>query len=219
MMNVKVNESILNIVLNDEIFKSELIEFLNEVVDAELEKGDEMDTDLIEDCTEIIFDLENGYEVMEFEREKAEKIIRLFNNKTEKKKINYKKVLIAAIAAIMAMTATTTVFADEINYFLHQIVDIINEVSEGEDFDDKYISLIFVPPDGAPTTVKSKKDINLEGYYCVVFCENGDEKTVPISDCQTIIKKTTGDDGKKKYTVAAYYKGAKGAISFDIEED
>ena len=137
MMNVKVNESIFNIVLNDEIFKSELIEFLNEVVDAELEKGDEMDADLIEDCTEIIFDLENGYEVMEFEREKAEKIIRLFNNKTEKKKINYKKVLIAAIAAIMAMTATTTVFADEINYFLHQIVDIINEVSEGEEFDDK----------------------------------------------------------------------------------
>ena len=137
MMNVKVNESIFNIVLNDEIFKSELIEFLNEVVDAELEKGDEMDADLIEDCTEIIFDLENGYEVMEFEREKAEKIIRLFNNKTEKKKINYKKVLIAAIAAIMAMTATTTVFADEINDFLHQIVDIINEVSEGEEFDDK----------------------------------------------------------------------------------
>ena len=148
MMNVKVNESIINIVLNDEIFKSELIEFLNEVVDAELEKGDEMDTDLIEDCTEIIFDLENGYEVMEFEREKAEKIIRLFNNKTEKKKINYKKVLIAAIAAIMAMTATTTVFADEINYFLHQI--------------DQYITLLFVPPDGAPTTVKSKKDISLE---------------------------------------------------------
>lgn len=58
-MNTLVNERIVNSLFNEHNFNTELKAMLNQMIDEELEKEmDEMDCDLIEECTNMLIELE-----------------------------------------------------------------------------------------------------------------------------------------------------------------
>lgn len=58
METLKINKDVLYALLADDTFRNELTEYLNRVIDAELEKGDAMDCDLIDACAEILLELQ-----------------------------------------------------------------------------------------------------------------------------------------------------------------
>ena len=58
-MELVTSNEILSLILNDEINNAQIIDYLNEVIDEELCK-DEPDCDLIDDCINAIYELENN---------------------------------------------------------------------------------------------------------------------------------------------------------------
>lgn len=58
MNEIKINKTILNEILDENTLKAEIAEILNDVIDKELEK-DEPDCDLIDECIDILDNLEN----------------------------------------------------------------------------------------------------------------------------------------------------------------
>ncbi|MEE0981291.1 MAG: hypothetical protein U0K91_06375, partial [Acutalibacteraceae bacterium] len=58
MNKMMINKTILNEILDENTLKAEIAELLNDVIDKELEK-DEPDCDLIDECIDILDNLEN----------------------------------------------------------------------------------------------------------------------------------------------------------------
>lgn len=58
METLKINKDVLYALFADSAFQKETVDFLNRVIDAEFEKGDGMDCDLIDACAEVLLELQ-----------------------------------------------------------------------------------------------------------------------------------------------------------------
>lgn len=94
MNEIKIDKRILNEILDENTLKAEIAELLNDVIDKELEK-DEPDCDLIDECIDILDNLEN---------DDYSKVIP-FINKTYKGRIS-KKVWSILVACAIILTAS-----------------------------------------------------------------------------------------------------------------
>lgn len=85
-MSFKLNQNILVEAMSDEQRARDIIEYLNEAIDNELDKPyDEMDTDFIDECVRIVAAIEEGdFESIAEEPSEDEKIISIVND-TDKK--------------------------------------------------------------------------------------------------------------------------------------
>ena len=208
-MEVNVNAAILRDILDDEKYKTELIEFLSEIVDEELEKGSHMDTALVTDCTEMIFELENGYEALNLERESANKIIKFCHRETRNKN-GFKTV--AAVIAILLIAHTTTyytlpAYAEVVDTFVEQVMDLLRNTSEKtDDGSSIYSELILEEPDGFDNRISSPEEADLKGFKVYAVDFDGNKTEIPLSNC-LIEKQLTDDNGTKKLEVAVSYKG------------
>ena len=97
MNEIMINKKILNEILDENTLKAEIAELLNDVIDKELEK-EEPDCDLIDECIDILDNIEN---------DDYSKVIP-FINKTYKGRLN-KKVwsILVACAIILAASIGT----------------------------------------------------------------------------------------------------------------
>lgn len=98
MNKIMINKTILNEILDENTLKAEIAELLNDVIDKELEK-DEPDCDLIDECIDILDNLEN---------DDYSKVIP-FINKTYKGRFSKKVWSILVACAILLAASIGTV--------------------------------------------------------------------------------------------------------------
>lgn len=131
-MNTLVNEKIVNSLLNDNSFNTELKVMLNQMIDEELVKDiDEMDCDLIEECTNMLIELEqqddDGFAVI-IPLISSEKIMAACTkNGFRYLSRGLRASIIAAIILFSAFT-TNTVIAKMFDYNIAQ--EVINTITE-----------------------------------------------------------------------------------------
>ncbi len=229
-MDIKVNAVTLTRALNDNSFKTELIEYLNSVVDEELENGEYMDIDLIEECTEMIFDLENGYEVLNIEREAAKKIIKFCHKKTVNK-TRYRQIAAAIAVILIAHTATyasVPAYAEAVDSFTSRIFEMLENASkQTDDGSDEYSQIYVVTPENFSDSVSSVDEVNLDGckVYAIPYekvSENldpvNDGVEIPLSECKIGKPEIITDSGQKYIEISVSYKGHTEIVEFILNE-
>lgn len=131
-MNTLVNEKIVNSLLNDNTFSTEIKAMLNQMIDEELVKDiDEMDCDLIEECTNMLIALEqqddDGFAVI-IPLISSEKIMAACTeNRFRYLSRGLRASIIAAIILFSAFT-TNTVIAKVFDYNIAQ--EVVNTITE-----------------------------------------------------------------------------------------
>ncbi len=229
-MNISVNAKTIKEVLDDKKFKDEIIEFLTGIVDEELEKAENMNTALIEECTEIIFELENGYEEMNIDRETADKIVKFCQKKIESqnKRVRFRKMAAVVAVAAVVLTASVPVFADSYDEVFSYIIQLFEKDEDEYKGESKYSSMTFdAPAEYYDVVIKSKDEIMplLEKYRFEVIPMEGEPFTVPLSECEVEIdKKPQLLDGENRLSVKIKYKDEEGdfvscVISYVLEEE
>lgn len=131
-MNNLVNEKVINSLFDDKDFNTELKAMLNKMIDEELEKDtDEIDCDLIEECTDMLIELEqkedNGFAVL-IPMMSSDKIMAACKtNGFKYLSRGMRASLIACIILLSALTANT-VIAKVFDYNVAQ--EVVNSISE-----------------------------------------------------------------------------------------
>lgn len=128
-MNITVDKNAIGRLYSDKLFVSEMKAFLNSVIDEEIEKADEMDTELIDECIDLLSKLDeddNRAVIIPFAG--YDKILKLchrnkFNNMSRAMRAS----LIACIILLSALTANT-VIAKVFDYNVAQ--EVVNSISE-----------------------------------------------------------------------------------------
>ncbi len=235
-MDIKVNANTLNKALNDKKFTTELIEYLNGVVDEELEKGTHMDTDLITDCTEIIFELENGYEELSIQRETSKNIIKFCHKNIRN---NIRRRQIAAVIAVMIASYATLytaspAFALSVNSLVYSVVSLLQDADERTEKEDSDVLSIFYTCYGFDENDKFKNLAELDDFKLELFLNYEDGSTSeepipidvhfgrhtrikPMEYCE--ISKTIIKDGSKRYiALNVSYEGKSSEITLDMED-
>lgn len=128
-MNITVDKNAIGRLYSDKLFVGEMKAFLNSVIDEEIEKADEMDTELIDECIDLLSKLDeddNRAVIIPFAG--YDKILKLchrnkFNNMSRAMRAS----LIACIILLSALTANT-VIAKVFDYNVAQ--EVVNSISE-----------------------------------------------------------------------------------------
>lgn len=128
-MNITVDKNVVSRLYCDKLFIGEMKAFLNSVIDEEIEKADEMDTELIDECIDLLSKLDeddNRAVIIPFAG--YNKILKMchrsnFNNMSRAMRAS----LIACIILLSALTANT-VIAKVFDYNVAQ--EVVNSISE-----------------------------------------------------------------------------------------
>lgn len=128
-MNITVDKNAIGRLYSDKLFVGEMKAFLNSVIDEEIEKADEMDTELIDECIDLLSKLDeddNCAVIIPFAG--YDKILKLchrnkFNNMSRAMRAS----LIACIILLSALTANT-VIAKVFDYNVAQ--EVIHSIGE-----------------------------------------------------------------------------------------
>ena len=213
-MNITVNEQIVKAIYDNHSYTDEITAFLNEIIDAEIEK-DEMNTELMDECTDLLYELQFGEEP---DTDSVNKLLHIY--KTQINRTKRKRQIAAAIMIMLvasgALLQTNPVIAEQTRDMFSRIaysLGITAEQSEnGESIQSLYASF-----DSKPVTnVKSEDDIDLTQMQIIAVGEDGKEFEVPLSDCE-VIKTPTEDEEHQKIIVTVAYKGAAFSITYTIE--
>lgn len=110
MERLQINETVLRELFADAAATQELADFLNSVIDDELEKGDGMDCDLVDACVDALEELQNA------NAQGADGVLLLLNSEKFLKEIkkhsvlqkNHQRVLaVASAAAVLLLVAAS----------------------------------------------------------------------------------------------------------------
>lgn len=116
MEKLYVDEAVLHAVFNDRQALSELSEFLTEAMDAEFEKGDEMDCDFIDACTNVLEALqkENGISKTTLTLLLSqEKFLKAIQKRSAKNTGKYKRLTAICACAVLLVAAGSMYSATE----------------------------------------------------------------------------------------------------------
>lgn len=218
-MDITVNRAVLSSILNKDKLKDEIAEFLNGIIDAELEK-ENADDKLIDECVEILYELDvNGAQAALKSVSKNTNIIRFCHDKTQSKTIKLRRrVAIALAAAIIATTmlAAGPALAEQVKEFFYSVAESLNLASDKTAEKDTDVRALYAKYDELDATVKNESDIDLSGIEIFAVYDNG-EKAVPLADCE--VTKQRGVDGdSSKILVIVSYRGCAFSIIFTVEE-
>lgn len=116
MEKLYVDEAVLHAVFDDRQALSELSEFLTEAMDAEFEKGDEMDCDFIDACTNVLEALqkENGISKTTLTLLLSqEKFLKAIQKRSAKNTGKYKRLTAICACAVLLVAAGSMYSATE----------------------------------------------------------------------------------------------------------
>jgi len=221
-VNITVSREIINRLYTEDLFE-QIKEYLNGVIDAELEK-ENCDTDLIDDCISALdavqsHDTYPALKVMLRDKD----IIRYCKRKTDLSGHKGAKAvaacLVVAVCASAALLNTDTAFARQIKDVFGNIIEALNRTADSsENSDDNDISSVYAtfPPDHS-FTAKNKNDIDLNGITVYAVYKDGSERVVPLSEC-TVSITDNKDAGQNSAVVVIAYKGCAVSVIYTIEE-
>lgn len=116
MEKLYVDEAVLHAVFDDRQALSELSEFLTEAMDAEFEKGDEMDCDFIDACTNVleVLQKENGISKTTLTLLLSqEKFLKAIQKRSAKNTGKYKRLTAICACAVLLVAAGSMYSATE----------------------------------------------------------------------------------------------------------
>ncbi|MBQ9516556.1 MAG: hypothetical protein IJR60_00580 [Eubacterium sp.] len=232
-MSLKLDINILNELLSDEKLKSELVEYLNKAIDAELEKSDEeMDTDLIDECVQIITAIEEGNINSLTDEVSTNKTIINFAQEKEKveaaqpKRIAFRARKVLAIAAVVAIVSTISLqvfpgVANDVKSFFNQMVDSLwhtaDESATTAEGEKQIMGIDVIFPDDATDEVKSLDEAKALMSKCTFYAYDEDGKQIELaaSDCKFNYTQTE-NEGRQCIIVAVGYRGSAETVTLYI---
>lgn len=219
-MEFTVTEKSIKSLLNDKKQNEEIIRFLNQIIDEEIEK-DSPDCDLIDECIDAIDEIQT--------EENSQPALRLVL--TKKQVMKYcrrhtqnnnavKSVVAAALVLIMGGTAVfnaSPALAETVKSFFETIVSTLQELSaETKSDEDSDISSIYASLDkNSNLIITDIDDIDEAKLTVTAVYSDGTERNVPISKCK--ISKTLEHTDEGSYVlVAISYDGCACSIAFEV---
>lgn len=131
-MNISVDKNVLNSLLDEKQFNKEFKAMLNELIDDELKKDiDKMDCDLIEECTDMLIELEQqsdkGFPVF-IPLTTARKIINACSNRNFKSlSRGMRASIVACIILLSAISCNAAVYKISGHNIAKEVVETINQ--------------------------------------------------------------------------------------------
>lgn len=162
-MNITVNKNTIRYLYSDKTFTREIERFLNSVIDEEIEKEDNMDTELIDECIEILSRLdEEDDNAIIIPFISSEKIISLCQKKKFKMfSRGVRAVLIACIILFSLFTANTVIAKvfdyDILQETMNTISDKLQDIGIISSENDKAITIASIPMHPDSSTDDDKK--------------------------------------------------------------
>lgn len=218
-MNLTVTAKQINEITNEKQFKEELCEFLSLVIDEEIDKGDNMDTELIDGCIDALDELQSENTAKALKILLTEKDILKYCRKASK--IHRAKHARAAAAACLiiilsgaAVLNANPALAQQTKDFFSRIIYELGITAESSNnADDENISSIYaVFPEDMQFTVKSENDISLDDIKIYAVYKNSSEKEVDINDCTV---KTVRENSDISVIIA--YRGCAVSLTYTLE--
>lgn len=218
-MNLTVTAKQINEITNEKQFKEELFRFLNEIIDEEIAKGDDMNTELIDECIDALDELQAQGTQKALKIVLSQKDIIKYCKKSAK--VHSSKNAKAAVAACLVMLlgsaalfSADPALAQQTKDFFSNIISALSIAAEQSETDDEtdIQSIYAVFPEDTSFTVKTESDINIKDIKIYAVYKNNSEKEISISDCTvTQIR----DDLKISVIIA--YGGSSVSITYTLE--
>ena len=207
-MSIDINKEIIEKIMSDKEYKSELSEFLHAAIDEEIAKGDGMDDSLVSESA--LEKIRTG-----------KSIIKLAHRKNFVKKNMARSV--AAVLAFIVVThgvayRSATAYQNAVDRFVNEIVDILeNAAHKTEDGSFECADIDINYPDNFEKTIHSEDEATLEGFTVTAYDFDDNEIQVPITDCET--EKTVIEENGQKYVIVTVtYKGCVKTVTYTLEE-
>lgn len=220
-MNVVINQSVIKEIFSDRL-KDEIIAYLNQMIDEELEK-ENMDTDLIDECIDTIDKIQNDDILPALRIALTEKELLKYCKKHTEKNSTAKRTiaacLIVAVCSSVMLVNSDTAFAVSARELFSEIISALNlTADESPTTPAKEISSIYlVFPKEYSFRVKSKKDIDLSGVTVIAVYKDKSESVVPLSKCTVNIKENFNNDQNSVLAVIGY-EGCAVSVMYETEE-
>lgn len=223
-MNITVTEKSISSIYNDKLFKAELTEYLNEAIDTELEKGDDMDTDLIDECINVLDKLQSEENITPALRLllTEKQVLKYCRKDAGTANKNHAKAAVAACLIVIlsgaALLNANPAFAQQAKDLFSNIISALGIAAEqSETNENSEISSIYaIFPADETFSAKRERDIDLSGITIKAVYENGSEKTIPLKKC-TVTKTEKFDGNNNSILVVVAYEGCAFSVIYTIE--
>lgn len=221
-MNLTVTAKQINEITNEKQFREELFSFLNEIIDEEIAKGDDMNTELIDECIDALDELQAQGKQKALKIVLTQKDIIKYCKKSAK--VHSSKNAKAAVAACLVMLLGSTALfsadpalAQQTKEFFSNIISALSIAAEQSETDGEtdIQSIYAVFPKDTSFTVKTESDIDLSKVTIKAVYGNGKEKTIPLRKCT--VNKVKGTTAKNTILIVIAYEGCSLSITYTIE--
>lgn len=217
-MDLTVNSRIITDIFNDEKSFDEIIDFLNEIIDAELEK-ENPDCDLIDDCINAIDEIQNEMNIYPALRlVSSKKRVMAYCQNKSKKSPALRAVIAACLVMIMsgavALNASPAL-AENVKEFFETIISTVFDSADDTE-NDMAISSIYASYKGNTDNINDENDIDKNEFEITAILSDGSEKKIPIKSCKVdkTLKHTKNGDF---VFVSISYKGSACTMAFEIK--
>lgn len=218
-MNLTVTAKQINEITNEKQFKEELCEFLNFVIDEEIDKGDNMNTELIDGCIDALDELQSENTAPALKILLTEKDILKYcrkaakTNGTSRARAAVAACLIVILSGAAVLNANPALAQQTKDFFSKIIYELGITAGNSIGADDENISSIYaVFPEDMQFTVESENDISLDDIKIYAVYKSNAEKEVDIDDCTV---KTVRE--KSNISVIIAYRGCAVSLTYTIE--
>ena len=216
-MNTQIQKESLVCAIKDCFSCRDIVDFLNEIIDNELEKDFcEIDCALIDECTKAIESLQS----LESENTPlSEKNIIRFCKRKNARLSASRAVAVASILLIIAGVTTFSVspaFAENTKEFFNEIILLIEKGQENEEHIEKLSSIYVTLPSDSDLSVKSPDDINFDDITVTAVFNDNTEKVIENEKCR-INKTVKAQDGKNYVFVTVSYGDCSCVVVYNLE--
>ena len=211
-MNITVNEQIVKAIYDNHSYTDEITAFLNEIIDAEIEK-DEMNTELMDECTDLLYELQFGEEP---DTDSVNKLLHIY--KAQMNRARRKRQIAAAIMIMLvasgALLQTNPAIAEQTKDMFSQIVSVLGIAANDTDTGKSEIVSIYAElGESVNLTVKTEADIHPEDASIIAVDEHDFEKPIPLSECKVDKEQIDGTHIMVTYS----YEGCACSIVYTLE--
>lgn len=222
-MSINIDGKILNEIMNEKGFKDELKDFLNLVIDEEIEKGDDMNDELVSECVDALMSLEENNIEEALEKLKGKKNIVKFCRKKSFAHKQMQRNIAAAIAIVLIINGvaikTIPTYAEQVDNFIQIVRNLI--FAADRDTDDKNSDVVSIDIDtGLDNSVvlKDESEIVESNIKVTALHSNSEETEVSIEDCKVDKHILINDNGEKRLILIVSYKGVTESIEYQMED-
>ncbi|MBQ8980572.1 MAG: hypothetical protein IJ077_03065 [Eubacterium sp.] len=214
-MSITVNEKTLVAVLTETQGKDELITLLNEIIDSEIEKNDEMNTELVDECVMAIIDLESGENLHTLEGYQS--LLNFCHTNAFRKRIRLKRAAIIAAVAAIATSVTITsspALAKQARDMFNSIMINLGLAADRTDSGNaEIVSIYLTTNDNATFVAKNEEDINTDNISIIAVDKDNFERQISLSDCT--VNKERIDESHVMVTFS--YEGCACSLIYTLE--